>query len=121
MTENHIPMVLAPPDFCVVLFPDLSHLRGLRRLSPCCRARVAHPYSIRSRSCDRALALICLSCRMSVNEHELWNNRGERVWPVELPPGPPPPRRKRIRRQPTEAEPVSYPLHIPATFLWRIK
>jgi hypothetical protein len=91
---------------------DLSHLRGLRRLSPCCHVRIAHPYNDSS----RFDVLICLSCRKPVvGDHELWNDRGERVWPIDADaPLPSLPPRRRSRRKPAEAEPDPFPLHLPA-------
>lgn len=89
---------------------DTSHLHGLIRLSTCCHAELSHPYT------DSAHfeVLICLSCRKPVvGDHELWNDRGERVWPIldtNLPPLPP---RRRSRRKPQDAEPEPYPLHLP--------
>ena len=97
---------------------DTSHLRGLRRLSPCCRARVAHNLPWDDPDC---LSLICLKCRRPIVEHELWNAQGERVWPVSLPDGPAPPPPVRSRCIPKEAEPPAYPLHLPLGFLRNLK
>jgi hypothetical protein len=89
-----------------------NHLLGLRRLSPCCKARVAHHKSIRSRSLEDALALICAECHEPVKEFELWNVEGVKVWPVEgdLPPFA---ARSRRRRVPLVAEPRPYAVHLP--------
>ena len=96
---------------------DTSHLRGLRRLSPCCRTRVGHCYPARF-DFD---ALICLSCRAPVYEHELWNNRGERVWPVDATNFPPSPPFRKSRRVPQDPEPAGYPLHLHPSLLRNIK
>lgn len=87
------------------------HLEGLRRLSPCCQKRVAHPNNWASPHC---LALICLGCRKPVTAFLLRNRHGQTVWPINgpLPPAPPKPRRKRRRAHPTEPDPEPYTLHL---------
>ena len=90
---------------------DTSHLRGLTRRSPCCHSALTHPYT----DSARFAILICLSCQSEVvGDHELWNDRGERVWPVDpdapLPSLPP---RRRSRRKPVEPEPDAFTLHLP--------
>ncbi len=88
---------------------DLSHLRGLRRLSPCCEARVGHPFAMGVT--EDPIYMICLKCRLPVKEHILINDRGDQVWPVDVTGLPPLPKRTR-RRRVSEADPIPYPLHL---------
>jgi hypothetical protein len=94
---------------------DLSHLRGLRRLSSCCEARVGHPFALRITELDGQevdpIHMICLKCRLPVKEHILINDRGNQVWPVDVTGLPPLPKRTR-RRRVSEADPIPYPLHL---------
>jgi hypothetical protein len=87
------------------------HLEGLRRLSPCCHARVAHDTAWASAN---PLRLICLRCRKGVSRFLLKNRHGQAVWPIEgkLPPTEPATRRKRRRTHPTEPDPEPFTLHL---------
>ena len=89
-------------------------LVGLRRLSGCCGARVAHVGGLGD-ECG-GLDLICVDCYQGVEEFLLENCLGEVVWPVDdaaIAAVNEMPRLKRSRRKPTEAEPPSYRLILP--------
>jgi hypothetical protein len=60
---------------------DTDHLRGLKRISPCCQEPVHHPYSFDDKSYKRVVAMICSKCAKRVSEHWLVNQYGEVVWP----------------------------------------
>jgi len=96
----------------------MEHLKGLRRLSPCCESRVAHPVALKIVESDGKpidpLYLICLMCKCEVKEHVLVNAQGFKVWPVDVSNLPILPKRKRVRRRrEPEAEPEGYPVHLP--------
>jgi hypothetical protein len=91
-----------------------AHLEGLRRLSPCCKARIGHPDKMQDRLQDLQydpILVICLKCRNRVKEHILVNAVGERVWPI-LDTNLPRLVRRARRRRKTEADPIPYPLHL---------
>ena len=90
---------------------DLTHLVGLRRLSPCCETRVGHPIPLDDDANKDPIRMICLKCRRDVSEHILVNAAGDKVWPVDGTGLEPLPKRKR-RRRVAEGEPLPYPLHL---------
>ena len=81
---------------------DTSHLRGLRRVSPCCGTEVSHPNHISNPNLFLALVIKCNNCNKTVGEHFLVNDREEVVWPppkewvARIPPVKP---NKRSRRK----------------------
>lgn len=86
---------------------------GLKRISPCCRARVSHHGFLHD---DNSLELFCVDCGEPVDEFLVENCLGDVVWP------PPPEdvaqvgeirREPRNRRKPVEPEPEGYRLHLP--------
>jgi hypothetical protein len=92
-----------------------EHLRGLRRLSPCCHARIAHrnPIGTEFDPVEDALSLLCVDCCEPIAHFELWNAAGECVWPIDAPPSTPLPSRIRRRRVPQEAEPTPFTVQLP--------
>lgn len=78
---------------------EREHLKGLRRVSPCCIEPIFHPYEWNE---DLFNDIHCLKCLGKVKEHWLINEKGEVVWP---PPKewvdrqPKRPKRKRCRRK----------------------
>ena len=90
---------------------NTEHLKGLKRISPCCKALIYHAKPMDG-TYEDALLLQCHHCCKTFKEHLLINNRGEVVWP---PPKewvkrqPPAKRRKRCRRKVLlEQEPEAY-------------
>jgi hypothetical protein len=86
-----------------------EHLRGLKRVSPCCGEPIEHPNSWFTQTYKQCLKIVCTGCGKVVHEHCLINDKGEWVYP---PPKewvdrqPPAKKRKRCRRKvPLEQEP----------------
>lgn len=70
-------------------------LKGLRRRSRCCKADLKNAYADRSKlPIERYDMMECVQCGMKTHKHEVVNEDGVLIWPLDHLPMPPKPQKK---------------------------